>query len=375
MRVAVTGAAGFLGWHTRCALKATGVDCVPIDRATFADPVRFAAALDGADAVIHAAGVNRGTAEVVREVNIALARELTAALDAAARRPAVIFANSIQTGNGTPFGGGKQAAAEHLKAWGRSAGVQVADVHLPNLFGEHGRPHYNSVVATFCHELAAGGEPHLQVDREIPLLHAQDAVDQMLELAVQGHNGEVTPAGQVRSVSEILALLTGFRDLYSTGDIPDITDPLHLALFNTYRSFCFPQHYPIAPPPRTDGRGVLVECLRGHGGQAQVFYSTTAPGATRGEHFHLRKVERFVVLQGHGEIALRQLFDNTVVRFQVTGGAPAIVDMPTMWAHSITNTGSDDLLTLFWAHEIFDPARPDTFPEPVVLAAESAASS
>ena len=373
MKVAVTGADGFLGWHTRCALKAAGIDSVPIDRSTFEDQARLEAALVGADVIFHAAGVNRDAADEVRDRNISLAHDLTAALDRAGVRPAVIFANSIQSGNGTPFGDGKQAAVDHLTGWGSSAGAPVADIRLPNLFGEHGRPYYNSVVATFCHELATGGEPRIDVDREILLLHVQDAVDQVIELAKAPRSGVVSPEGTATRVSRLLRLLDEFRDLYATGEIPDLTDSLHLALFNTYRSFCFPQQYPIVPPPRSDERGTLFECLRGRGGQAQVFCSTTRPGATRGQHFHLRKVERFVVLRGRAEIALRRLFGDTVVRFDVTGDVPAIVDMPTMWAHSIKNTGSDDLLTLFWAHEIFDPARADTFPELVVLAAESAA--
>ena len=105
--------------------------------------------------------------------------------------------------------------------------------------------------------------------------------------------------------------------------------------------------------------------VRAHGGQGQTFVSTTRPGITRGEHFHLRKVERFVVLSGRARISLRRLFSEEVVSFDVTGGDPSVVDMPTMWAHNITNTGSDELTTLFWTQELFDPAAPDTYAEPV----------
>jgi UDP-2-acetamido-2,6-beta-L-arabino-hexul-4-ose reductase len=166
-------------------------------------------------------------------------------------------------------------------------------------------------------------------------------------------------------VSALLDLLTGFRDTYATGDVPDLCDPLHRALFNTYRSFTFPAQVPIRPRPHADERGELVECLRAAGGAGQVFTSTTRPGFTRGEHFHRRKVERFVVLAGTADIALRRLFDDEIVTFAVSGAEPALVDMPTLWAHAITNTGSSDLVTLFWADELFDPDRPDTYPEKV----------
>lgn len=366
MRVAVTGAAGFLGWHVRCALKARGdAEVRTVDRPDWADPDRLDAALAGADAVLHLAGPNRGDPDEVRTGNEQLAGVLTAALDRVGARPAVVYANSVQAGNGTPFGTGKDAAAQHLAAWGSRTGAPVIDVRLPNLFGEHGRPRYNSVVATFCAALVAGEPLVIEEDRELALLHAQDAAGLLLDLAAAPRTGVVEPGGRPMRVSALRDLLVDFSDRYATGEIPDLTDPLHRALFNTYRSFTFPAHFPVRPAPHDDERGRLFECLRAHGGPAQVFCSTTRPGRTRGQHFHLRKIERFLVLHGSAEIALRRLFDDEIVRFAVSGADPAIVDMPTLWAHSITNIGPDELTTLFWADELLDPAHPDTYPEPV----------
>jgi UDP-2-acetamido-2,6-beta-L-arabino-hexul-4-ose reductase len=365
VKVAVTGSTGFLGWHTRCALKARGDEVIAIDREITADPHQLEDAVRHADVVLHLAGVNRAEPDELRDGNASLAHHLTTALDRAGASPTVVYANSIQSGNGTPFGEGKQVAGEHLAEWGHTVGATVVDVRLPNLFGEHGRPHYNSVVATFCAELAAGRDPVIDEDRELPLLHVQDAVDEMLGLAAGAASGVVSPEGRPTHVSTVRDLLTGFHRTYTNGDIPDLNDPLHLALFNTYRSFTFPDQFPIHPPLRADQRGHLFDAVRGYGGQAQVFCSTSHPGITRGEHFHRRKVERFMVLRGTAEIALRRLFDDAVVRFQVCGDEPAMIDMPTMWAHSITNTGDDELMTLFWANEVFDPQAPDTYPEPV----------
>jgi UDP-2-acetamido-2,6-beta-L-arabino-hexul-4-ose reductase len=136
-------------------------------------------------------------------------------------------------------------------------------------------------------------------------------------------------------------------------------------LFNTYRAALFPNHYPIALTAHADERGRLVETVRAHGGQGQTFVSTTRPGITRGEHFHLGKVERFVVLSGRARISLRRVCTDEIVSFDVSGEAPAVVDMPTMWVHNITNIGDTELTTLFWTHSLFDPDNPDTFWEPV----------
>ena len=362
----VTGASGFLGWHLRCALRARGKDqVVAIDRGIMADPARFELAVSGCDAVFHLAGVNRAPSDDRLSDNVELAKRVTDVLDRMKERPVVVYANSIQAGNPSAFGKTKQLAADHLTAWGRSAGAVVIDVRLPNLFGEHGKPHYNSVVATFCHELAHGGKPTIVHDREIPFLHVQDAVDQMLGLANKGAAGVFELGGSPMVVSALMTKLTAFHDLYLTGQVPDIGSPFDRALFNTYRSFCFPDHYPIYPTLRSDERGDLYESVQSHGGRSLVFCSTSRPGVTRGEHFHLRKVERFLVLRGRAVIALRRLFDDAIIRFPVEGGTPAIVDMPTMWVHSITNVGEEELLTLFWADEMLDPERPDTYAERV----------
>jgi UDP-2-acetamido-2,6-beta-L-arabino-hexul-4-ose reductase len=368
----VTGASGFLGWHTLCTLRARGArEVIAIDRTVVADTARFQLALSGSDVVIHSAGVNRAPRDDLLRDNVLLAKQLTDALDRVGARPVVIYANSIQAGNPSAFGETKQAAADHLTAWGRRVGTPVADVRLPNLFGEHSRPHYNSVVATFCHELANGGKPTLVDDREVPLLHVQDAADQMLDLAEKRVAGVFHPEGLPTLVSDLMKKLMGFHDLYMTGQIPDVSVQFDRALFNTYRSFSFPGHYPIHPTVRSDRRGDLYEFLLSHGGRSLVFCSTSGPGVTRGEHFHLRKIERFLVLRGTGVIALRRLFHPEVIRFEVAGGTPAIIDMPTMWTHSLTNIGTDELLTLFWADEILDPEHPDTYPERVELAKEA----
>jgi len=362
VRVLLTGAAGFLGWHTRVRLAAQGHHDVVV--ATREEWSRLPELAADVEAVIHVAGVNRGPDADVEGGNVALAEDLVDALGANPHLRHLVFADSVLGGTDTPYGRGKARAAEVLAAFADRAGVTSTDVRLPNLFGEHGRPDYNSFVATFVAAVLAGRTPTV-VDRPIELLHVQGAA-QALVACLDGTVGGVrTPTGTTTSVATVLARLQAAASLYEHGDIPPLLDDLDVDLFNTLRAALVPHHYPIPLTRRTDQRGALVETVRSHGGTGQTFVSTTRPGVTRGEHYHLRKVERFVVLSGRASIRLRRMFSDEVVGFEVEGDQPCVVDMPTGWVHSITNTGGSDLTTLFWTNELFDPDAPDTYPEQV----------
>jgi UDP-2-acetamido-2,6-beta-L-arabino-hexul-4-ose reductase len=311
--------------------------------------------------VVHLAGANRGSAEEIVAGSVGPAVALAAALRECAVPPkTVVYANSVQAGNGTPYGDAKAEAAAILGEAIRWTGSTLADLRLPNVFGEHGRPYHNSVVATFCRALADGGVPEVHEDRELRLVHATDVAALLLGVAA-----DVELSTTLWTVRQLARRLHYFATVYRCGDIPVLSDPFDVKLFNTYRSHCFPRAYPIRPARHTDTRGELVEAVRVHGGGGQTFYSTSAPGVTRGEHFHLSKVERFVVLRGQAEICLRRLLTDGIVRYPVSGDDPVAIDMPAMWAHRITNTGDGELLTMFWANEIFDPTAPDTYPEAV----------
>ncbi|MDG4801822.1 NAD-dependent epimerase/dehydratase family protein [Micromonospora sp. WMMD980] len=362
LRLALTGAEGFLGWHVRVLLRALGwPEPIVLTRTDLEDPETVGAKVAGVDRVLHLAGVNRGDPARVVAGNLRAATQLAAGLRAAPVAPAsVVYANSTQAGNGSPYGDAKAGAARILA----DTGLPLEDVLLPNLYGEHGRPHYNSVVATFCRVLAEGGRPAVHGDREIALVHVTDAAARLAGVPSVGSWDAGMPALRV-GVRELADQLSELAAIYRTGDIPALPDRHIVRLFNTYRSHCFPARYPMALPRRADARGELVETVKAYGGTGQTFCSTTRSGVTRGEHFHLAKVERFVVLRGSAQICLRQVGHTDVVRFDVTGAEPVLVDMPTMWVHKIVNTGDEELLTLFWTNELFDPARPDTWAEPV----------
>jgi len=366
-RVVITGVDGFLGWHLSCRLRAMGTDTVVgLARAELADHASATEALARADAVVHLAGVNRGTENDIEAGNQRAAQQLIDACDQGQSTPHLVYADSIHHDGDSAYGRGKRAADELFQTWARMRGTTYADVRLPNLFGEHGRPYYNSVVATFCHELARGEMPIVTGDAEIPLLHAQAAAAELIDASTTGAVGVIEPAGRPTRVTALRDQLVAQATCYTSGDIPDLSDGFARDLFNTYRSYTFPHHFPMPITGRLDERGALFECVRAHGGTGQTFVSSSRPDVTRGDHFHLHKVERFVVIAGKGQIRLRRLLTDEVVTFDVGGDTPVIVDMPTMWSHSVVNTGPDDLITLFWSDELFDPEHSDTYAEPVV---------
>ncbi|MFN9152447.1 MAG: NAD-dependent epimerase/dehydratase family protein, partial [bacterium] len=279
-RIAITGGAGFLGWHLRCAIRMRGwLEPVVVDHACFDDPTRLRDALAGIEMVVHLAGVNRGPEAEVEAGNPRLARALVDALQASTGtrgRLHLLFSNSTHgrdqgdapTASLTPYGRSKRQANAILGDWAASAGARYTDIRFPHLFGEHGRPFYNSAVATFCHQLATGDTPKIIVDGEVELLHAQSACDLILDAIDAGTGGPLSPPGRRMPVSEALARLRAMHATYADGTLPRFETAFDLDLFNTLRSYRFPLHYPGRIELRSDARGHLFEAVKtGHGGQ------------------------------------------------------------------------------------------------------------
>ena len=368
MRIGITGADGFLGWHLRSLLHGDTTEdtAVPCDQVSFADDHALDNLVVTSDAIVHFAGINRGTDDEVLNGNLAITDRLIAALVRSGRSPRVLFASSIQIERDNTYGEAKRACAQHLQAWADSCGARFTTVVLPNVFGEFGHPFYNSVVATFCHQLVHSEEPHIGVDAPLELIHAQDAVARFVTLAHDGTVGVVRVKGhEPMLVSEILRRLQGLNALYTGGTFPVLADSFDLQLFNTLQSFRFPDQARGTLEVHADARGSLWEVARAQGA-GQTFVSWTLPGVTRGNHYHRHKVERFAVLSGSGRIRLRRLFTPDVYTYDLAGEAPGYVDMPTFCTHSIENIGSTSLLTLFWSCELFDAGNPDTWSEPVL---------
>lgn len=365
MRLGITGSSGFIGWHLRCLLlERPDIEVLEANEEEFSSHEQLAEFVSGCDFIIHLAGMNRGEEEEVYQTNVELARKLTDACTSTASRPGIVFSNSIQIERDNAYGRAKREAWRIILNWSEKAGAKCVNAVLPNVFGEHGRPFYNSVVATFCYQLANGQKPEIIEDRVIPLIHAREVVELLLEAAIDGKSGELRPQGKEMRVSDLLELMRHIDFEYRQGIIPDLSDPITSSLFNTYRSYLFPSYYPVYIELKEDRRGGLFEAVKARSG-GQAFMSTTRPGVTRGNHYHVGKFERFLVVAGQARIRLRRLLHEDIEEFIIDGSHPGYVDIPTLHTHNITNIGTDELVTLFWAGEIFDPQVPDTYPEAV----------
>jgi UDP-2-acetamido-2,6-beta-L-arabino-hexul-4-ose reductase len=374
MKIVVTGAAGLLGWHASARLHARNCaarfkrepepfELVRLDHAAFGNPETLQRAVAGSDAVLHFAGVNRGHDEQVEQANPAIAETLVSAIRATGAAPHIVYANSTHAAGDTAYGRSKRRAAEVI---GSGPG-KMTNLILPHIFGEGARPYYNNVTATFIDRLLKGQSPEVNPEGRVNLLHAGAAADAAIDVALTARSGDMLPPGRPLGVQDLLDRLTRFHSAYTANLFADLTAPFDVSLFNTYRAALYPSGFPRPLKLNTDARGTLFEAAKGGGG-GQTFLSWTKPGITRGDHFHLGKVERFLVLEGEAIIRIRRVLGGPVWEYRVNGAVPAAVDMPTLHTHSIENVGASPLLTLFWANEIFDPAAPDTFADPVMQA-------
>lgn len=370
MKIGITGAKGFIGWHMRCYLASRqDVEEVRVaDRKTFEDEGALIKFAEGLDLIIHLAGVNRADPEVLVRGNIEPAARLVAAIKKTGNRPCVAYTTSIQAfDGGSPYAEGKAETSRLFYEWAKEDNAPFINVIVPHVFGEYGRPYYNSAVATFAHQIVNNEHPSIHNDGHLELIHVQDLVQQIVQLYEEGIVGDVRIDGRPSSVEEVANLLQQIHHTYlEKGEFPDISNHFNRCMFNTLRGSMDYGSRQCQVAKHEDDRGWLVETVKANSG-GQCFVSTTKPGITRGNHFHLRKVERFMVLQGNAEISLRKLFNNEVIKYTLTGSSPSYVDIPTMHTHSITNVGDVELITLFWADEFFDKESPDTFFEEVLV--------
>jgi len=373
MNVLVTGAHGFIGrnlvahlqTHQGCVVTAFDVDHSPQD---------LRAGLETADIVYHLAGVNRPQVTDEFEIgNAGLTRDICEILRELGRTPVIVMASSIQAALENPYGASKRHAEDALREFGAQSGAQVSIYRLKNVFGKWCRPNYNSAVATFCHNIA--NDLPIQISdpsRELELVYVDDVVRAFLaDLPIHaGANGRCDIPSVKLTLGDLAGRIQSFHDMRTNLLTPDFAVRFNQQLYATYLSYVADDARRQQLNVKLDQRGALAEFIKSRS-LGQIFISRTRPGITRGNHYHHTKTEKFFVVEGEGIVRMRQIERPEVVEYRVRGEAFQAIDIPPGYTHSIENIGSGDMVTLFWASEIFDPDRPDTYFLPVLAPAES----
>ena len=369
-RVGVTGPNGFVAQQLIARLcRDNHLEPILWPRSAWDSPTELAQLAGQCDVIVHLAGMNRGQDQEIYETNVRLAQQLTQACLSARVTPHVVFASTTQREADNVYGRSKREAERLLTSWAEESGASLTSLVIPNVYGAGCRPFYNSVVATFCHQLTHGEQPQVIQDREVEFLWVEHLVDRIVDTFqnLQGVTTRQLQGPDCCTVKQLLAILQTFRDdFFERGVVSDLSDPFHSRLYTTFLSYLEMDSHRHCPPLHEDNRGQLCEVIK-LANAGQIFFSTTKPGIERGNHYHTRKIEWFCVVQGEASIRLRKVGQEKIQEFRVRGSEPQFISIPTMHTHSIQNVGDTELLTIFWTNELFDAADPDTYYENVVL--------
>lgn len=368
--ILITGAGGFIGKNLVATLKTAGyTDLMLFERDDTPETLAEYAAKAGF--VYHLAGINRPKdPSEFYAGNAGLTETLLNLLDKAGNKAPVLVTSSIQAALDNDYGKSKAQAEQAIFAHGQATGAPVYVFRLPGVFGKWCRPNYNSVVATFCHN-SANGLPLSVRDPEyrLPLVYIDDVVASFVA-ALDGNctrEGDycVVPVVHETTLGHLAQTIEGFARNRETLGVPDQTPgSLEQKLYSTWLSYLPADRFSYPLNMHCDNRGSFTEFLHtpAHG---QVSINISKPGIVKGNHWHHSKNEKFLVVKGTGVIRFRALDSTEVIEYHVSGDKLEVVDIPTGYTHNIENVGLDDMVTVMWANEVFDPDHPDTFFLPV----------
>tara|TARA_B100000003_G_scaffold192156_1_gene191573 strand:- start:108 stop:1250 length:1143 start_codon:yes stop_codon:yes gene_type:complete len=376
IRVGVTGNSGFLGKHLHNYLNLQkDISLVFYAKSFFLNPSSLSSFVDQCDCIIHLAGLNRHDDQnILYKTNVDLVKKLIDACELSRRKKHIIFSSSIQIKNESMYSKSKLEGARLFKDWAERSGNSFTNLIIPNIYGPFGKPFYNSFISTFCYQLINEKPPVIDEDRKVKLIYVGSVVekiyniiknDEKFEKKIFNYKDIEIEYDKKKYVSEVLSMLKKFDNQYKKRDlIPNLSSNFKLSLFNTYRSYLPTEYFPKKHIQNIDYRGKFVELVRSDN-LGQFSYSITKPGILRGQHFHTKKVERFIVIGGTAIIRLRKVGSDEIIEYHLDGNNPSYVDIPIWHTHNIENVGTDSLITLFWVNEHFDNDNPDTFFEEV----------
>jgi UDP-2-acetamido-2,6-beta-L-arabino-hexul-4-ose reductase len=371
MRVLITGANGFIGHNLRLHFRERkDVEVVLFTRND--DPSRLPALVNDVDFIFHLAGINRpNDLKEFQEGNADLTCVLCDAITATGRAIPVIYTSSTQASQDNPYGLSKRVAEGLLLDLRRCTGSATYLFRLPNVFGKWSRPNYNSVVSTFCYNIANNLPIKINDPSAIlTLVYVDDVVRRFIQIMdgahsnLDSHGFEVVSPQYSTSVGQLARQLYAFKDSRSTLITERVGAGLVRSLYSTYLSYLPSNLFSYSVPCYGDSRGLFVEMLKTPD-CGQFSYFTAHPGITRGGHYHHSKTEKFLVIKGNARFKFRNMDSLEEFEIVTSGEVPTVVETVPGWTHDITNIGEDEMIVMLWANELFDRANPDTYACPL----------
>ena len=367
MKILITGSEGFVGRNLCEFFKQKRPNDMLLRYDIGSEPESLPEYCREADFVFHLAGVNRpkDDSEFISG-NIDLTEKVLSYCKKG-KKPPVLLSSSVQAALDNPYGKSKKAGEDAVFGYAADTGSPAYVFRLPGIFGKWCRPDYNSVVATFCHNIANDLPIEVRdAAYQLKLIYIDDVCRAFLEVldGQANKDGGFCIAGPVHEITlgALADTLRSFKQSREDRYIPQMSDPLMRKLYSTYLS-CVPEFsYPL--DRISDERGFFSVFLKAPD-CGQVSINVTKPGAVKGNHWHHTKTEKFLVVSGQGVIRFRDVGGEEVREYHVSGDAYTVLDIPPGCTHSIANTGTTDLVTIMWANEMFDKNAPDTFPEEV----------
>ena len=365
MKILVTGANGFVGKNLIAELKNRGYkDILKCTRET--TKIQLDEYTKECEFIFHLAGVNRPKDEKeFMKGNFGFTSELLDLLKKNNNKSPVLITSSIQAEIDNPYGRSKKAGEDLLFKYSKETGAKVYVYRLPNLFGKWSKPNYNSVVSTFCYNIARDLDIQINdPEVELNLCYIDDVLDEFMKALENNPTKEgefcVVPVTYKVKLGKLAELIQSFKKSRKDLSIPNMEDSFTKKLYSTYLSYLPEDKFSYPLKMNTDNRGSFTEFIRTPE-RGQVSVNVSKPGITKGNHWHHTKNEKFLVVSGEGLIRFRKIDSDEIIEYRVSGEKLEVVDIPTGYTHSIVNIGDTDMVTIMWANECFDPENPDTY--------------
>jgi UDP-2-acetamido-2,6-beta-L-arabino-hexul-4-ose reductase len=360
--VLVTGPDGFIGKNLIARLNELSISYEVFTRKNSIKDLQ--GLIKKSDLVIHLAGENRPEDEGDFEVvNSGLTSLICDEIRLIEKKIPIILASSIQAEFDNAYGKSKLNAEIAVKALEIDTGCPVHVYRLPGVFGKWCKPHYNSVVATFCHNISHNlpiqvNDPSL----ELSLIYIDDVVEEFVKVIQGGRGREKRPSVQPKykiKLGDLADQIKIFRESRNSLITEKVGSGLVRKLYSTYLSHLSPEQFAYSIPSYGDERGMFAEMLKTKD-SGQFSFFTADPGVTRGGHYHHSKTEKFLVVQGRAKFGFRHVATDETHEIITTSKELKIVETVPGWSHDITNIGTEEIIVMLWANEIFDPGNPDT---------------